>query len=374
MILFQAVSVMFMLFQSFFAAYYLGVSDFGAQMLALAPIFFGQAIFEPYIQTLVNSSHEQTKISIHLQSFFLVLAGIVFPVVLIGQFLGQELQVVLIATLIVYLAYTALLAHSFARRLYRTATQAGAVIFSTFVATFFFVDYALGAYQVIIANGVAFLLGSLYIFLRNRRDIEFAFVRNSELQSLWFEGVLFRLPVLFFSSVSLLILGLLGFSNSSIGEYRVFVSAVSAGRYFNLIPLPQLQVALSGDGVFSEKLRSRTVLLYISGVLSFSAAMVGLFPFFFEIFIGSVSHSRLALALGATFVLLQPLAYAVFWRFRGASLWNIILPVAILVLDGGAFVLFIFSGLDPFTSMGVVSALTVKIYVAVLYTSRAYVR
>lgn len=366
MIAFQLFSIALMIFQSFFAAYYLGIAMFGAQMLVLAPVFLGQAVFEPYVQALANSNPKTSKVALNPQSFSLVLSGVFLSVFVLGYALSGTSYLLLISTLLVYLIYTSLMAYAFAQSMHATASTAVVILFLAFVISFLTSDLLLGSNQLVLANLLAFFLSSAYLIFKIFPVIEIEIVNYSNLGSRWYEGVLFRLPVVFFTSVSIILLGLLGVPPTVIGEYRVFLSGISSARYFNLIPLPKLQLALSNSSGMKFRFGFTTMQLYLASLLVFQLTLIVLFPFFYDTFIGTSSFSRFELGLGVSFVLLQPLAYKVFWRHRGNYVLNTVVPVAITSFVLGLFTTFILLSLSPFLSVGLVSMSAVVVYVATI--------
>lgn len=370
MIAFQVFSIFLMLFQSFFAAYYLGVSVFGAQMLALAPVFLGQAVFEPYIQSEMNSSLEGDRVGLNLGALFFIVASLVFLVVVLNALLSSQGGGWLLLTLFAYIFYTALMAAGFSKGFYGICTKSAGLLFGVYVLSFFVSDAFFGSFQLIFANLVGFSVASIYLFFKVFSRLRFNFYSGSVKGGRWYEGLLFRLPIIFFTSMSTILMGMLGFSNAVIGEFRVFVSAVSAGRNFNLVPLPKLQVAISKalSGGYESELN--VFVRYVIGLILFSVALVVVFPIAYGFVLGPFTFSRFSILLGVAFIVLQPLAYSVYWAHKGVGVLNVLLPPLVSIFIALIFWALLVNFSDPFLAMGIVAIGAAAIYAAVIIFSR----
>src|SRR5690606_22142791 len=142
-----------------------------------------------------------------------------------------------------YTVYTALLAAIFALKTTALAAIARHAALAAYIITFAAAAH-LGAHgEIVIANLASFIVGSVVVgaIIVAKGMITFRFGRPHFAALLG--GLTFRLPTISFSGLATILLGYAGASSSTIGAFRIFMAAINAGRYFNLVPLPSLQAA-----------------------------------------------------------------------------------------------------------------------------------
>lgn len=362
---FQASGVLLMFFQSFLVPYIIGVAPFGAQMLFLAPVFLAQALLEPSYQAEMNAAGTDGKSSINLSSIgsqALILMGFAIPFS-VGPY-STRLLVLLAAG---YCTFTALQAAAFAIRDVRLAAVSRHVALVTYLITFTGAVWVNAHGEIIWAHAVSLLVASAYTGLalakKNVLTVRFGGIAIAPLLG----GLTFRLPTISFSSLATILLGYAGAPMAMIGEFRIFLSAINAGRYFNAVPLPRLQTAIHRYFAVGDRALTRLSRLYLVSFAVFAITLTVLFPIAYATTFGEPTFGRLSLAFASTFILVQPLSYVIYSSRSDAAAFNVTLSVGVSAATAWMFyLLFKMSGNAGLSASASIATLTV-IYSAVSY-------
>lgn len=357
-VLFQALSICVMLFQSFFAARYIGLSSFGSQMLLIAPAFLAQALVETAIQAELNTGGRQGQITInlgHMAASAAIGSGVFVIAIVLS---GIAFNVLVMCFAVVYLYYAATMGIVFATRDLRAAAFSCAALFMAYVSAFFVADLLLGHSQIVLANLLGFAFGAVIATLSLLRKTRIVFVWEKPSIAGLVAGFSFRLPVVAFSSVSTMVLGAIGAAPHRIGEFRVFVSALNAGRYFNPVPVAQIQKSIEDwarDSAVPDGFKLGKI--YIVATVGYGVLLVALFPTAYSWVFGTPTFTRPETGLAVGFLLLQPISYAAmaFARTRGrnSAVPSIICAAAMLAI----FYFAVIMGYEPFFAMGLSSTI-----------------
>lgn len=367
---FQASSIALMLFQSFAVPFFIGVAAFGAQMLFLTPVFLAQALLEPSYQAETNAGCADGRCRLNITSVLVqaaILMGIAIPLS-IGDY--GTLSLILVA--VAYTAYTVLLAVIFALKETALAALARHISLAAYVVAFAMAMYLRAPGEIVIANIGAFITASIAVggILVAKRAVSFywSLPHFGTLMG----GLSFRLPTISFSGLATIMLGYAGAPASVIGEFRIFMAAIGAGRYFNMVPLPSLQTAIHRFSINEDRSLIGMARLYMASFAVFTVAMVVLFPVAYSLAFGEPSFSRTALIFASFFVLVQPLSYLVYTTWKGTTFFNVALPVILSITTaGGFYLLFLWTQkADVAVSVCIAALTTVYLFAAYLVSNK----
>lgn len=353
---FQVLSILLMAFQSFIAPFLLGLEVFGRQIILLSCVLLSQAIFEPTVQSLCNKSASEELRYLNLSN--VALSGIfsVFIFLLSVVISGLDIASVMLLfpLLVLYLLNTFMLSVLFSEDRVGVVSLSSLCLLVSYLGGFAFAYIFFPEWELVlgltvgVAMSVAFL--SFY-FARYGWKARFKFGNFDVAEVI--NGFSFRLPTIMLTTGHIVVLSSLGFTGAVIGQYKIFVSAIMAGRYFNLVPMPQLQFYIQKTSVIGSSKEAHALFTrYFGSFLIFalliSASLPLLFDFFFEERL--FSHGSLLLSVAA--VLIQPIAYSVSVSYNEKNNVITLISIAASVVLGASFVFLASILSDPFQATG----------------------
>ena len=363
---FQVASILLMAFQSFVAPILLGLESFGEQILFLSSVLLSQAIFEPIAQFICNKSalnpDKTLNASDILLGLFISISACVVAIFIAGIDISSVPSLALL--LLLYMLNTFLAAFSFSEKAIGIVATSSSALFLGYLGGFF-ISHKLFPGSELTIGLISGMSVSVFFFARYwiqngvERVLRLAEPNFGEVLA----GFTFRLPTVVLTTVNILLLSWLAFPATVIGQYKIFVSAIMAGRYFNLVPLPQVQVYLQTVLTNGHSGETRNAFLkYIVSFAIFGLLASLVFPILFDIAFEDRQFSRLALALSVGAILLQPSAYAVL-ASRGKNKRAIAtISIAACALFGSTFALATEIMHDPFIATGPSVLITLCFY------------
>lgn len=367
---FQVGSIILMVFQSFVAPFIIGVASFGAQMLFLAPVFLAQALLEPSYQAELNAAATTGKCRVNISSVCLQSAVLMAFAVVVT--IGEYEIGVLILIAVFNTVFTMVLAAAFALNDVRSAALARYASLAAYLLVFGFM--VIGGFdgEILVANLAGYVVASVIVGAVLLKSGRIHFYAGRPNFKTLVGGLSYRLPTICFTALTTIILGYAGAAASVIGEFRIFMAAISAGRFFNAVPLARLQAAIQQDVSTEAHSISRLLQRYIGSYAAYAAALSLLFPAAYDFAFGSPSFGYLHLLTASTLILAQPLAYFVFAARPHSWLTTLAFPVTLSIAAMLIFYLAtIWSGSPIFAvSASISTSITVYLLVA-LQTGRA---
>lgn len=339
---FQIFGIGLLFLQALVAPLLLGLNSYGMQILLLLPAFLAQALVEPAFQANLNQYENAAFgfVDLSLPAVLFFFATLVYFFASI--FLEQQLNFLVLLAFGLFLFNTFFQARAFAMEKHKLATQA---------AFCQFIGYAFGlglgfqndpGQALILANVFAFGMSFATYFFEGLliSPVRIGFLRTS-----WtglMDGMALRMPVLNISTFFIIVLSKLGTSADQIAALRIFMSALNAGRYLNVVSLQRLQVELHGyikDPKKSRFYENEIFRMYTSCFIFYALCLAILFPVFFGVLFASAPFGHLSTFFSALFVLIQPLTYAIFTMRNsiGQSVTLIYTLVSILSLASFSF-------------------------------------
>lgn len=364
--IFQAASVSLMAFQSFVAPIFLGLQSFGQQIILLSSVFLAQSIFEPIIQTICNRSALRDEKILNLSDILIGAFISCFAYAVAAFISGAESfnWPLLTLLLVLYLANTFLAAFSFSENAIAIVALSSFGLFIAYLVGFIISNQYFPGMELILGLtfGMTVSSGLFAIYwARNKwgRIVRLAPTNYGEILN----GTTFRLPTVVLTAVNIPLLSWLGFSATVIGQYKIFVSAIMAGRYCNLVPLPQAQMYL--QRACTQGLGKETSEALLSYILSFGVFVIIAtlsFPLLFDYVFEDRHFSRMALLLSFGAILVQPAAYAVLASSGQNNASITIISLIACALLGGFFILITLILDDPFIATGPSVIITLLFY------------
>lgn len=178
------------------------------------------------------------------------------------------------------------------------------------------------------------------------------------------DGMALRMPVLNVSTFFIIVLSKLGTSADQIAALRIFMSALNAGRYCNLVSLQRLQVELHGyikDPKKSRFYENEIFRMYTSCFILYALCLAIFFPIFFGVLFASAPFGHLSTFFSAFFVLIQPLTYAIF-AMRNSIDWSVTLIYTLVsMLSIAGFSLLVIFDVSAFGAVAFSITLTASI-------------
>ncbi len=371
---FQIISIALMAFQSFLSPVILGLEDFGDQILLIIPVLLTQSLVEPAFQMQVNKSLSNGMLSINLFSIVLTAflgLGFLCAVLFVT---GSIDALVLIAFFISYILYTLNIAIFFAVDKIGYAAISIGIFMTFYVFTFFAALALLDGKEILLGNLVGSLTATLFGVATIMRKIAPQFERKLSFAHVSFNSLSYRLPVVAFSNATTILLGVVGAAAGTVGEFRIFLAAINASRYFNLVPLAELQSAIE-VGIGSRKFVHLRVVArrFLLSFACFAVGMTFVFPPIYDVVFGDRNFGRMALLISMLFVLVQPLSYMVSGSRHAKPISIAIANAAIALLMLAVFWTSIQFTADPYVAMGRSVAITLCCYaiMALNYTRGA---
>lgn len=362
---YQIGSILLLLTQSFVAPIIIGLASFGSQVLFLAPLLLCQALFESASQAEMNEGQRDGGVaSINVPT--ILLPGVVLTIIalVLNDWISDRPLWLAGAVIAAYFTYTVLLAFAFASSQSRLCAQANFGLCAGYAMAFAAsLRYAPG-YELITANIVAFGAGAIILAFNSKCRFTLEWGRPH------FGAVLasasYKLPIICFNSLTTVLLGLTGASASTIGQFRIVLSAINAGRYFNIVPLAKIQAEIhrrSDDlaGIAKQ---------YLASFLAFQVAMVTVFPEVYSFLFGDREFTRIAVYFASLFILLQPLTYAAFRRAHLRPGFNAMMSIGVATALVTVFALSL-GWAEPTMAMAVASVAAVSFYAAIVFSSSA---
>lgn len=310
---YQLSNVFLMGFQSFVLPLLVGFSEYGRAMLYLAPVYLYQALLEPVFQgfygdKILKKNHSDAPPQIDLGILLYSFVGLFLLIFVCYLFLDDfSLVSMLFIIGFFYLLSTKLQACILFRDGYSF------VGVSIFLSVFFY----MGAYFInelkfdFILWGNIFYFSAFFVFLFLRFLFlggEFCFSREFGWVRVW--GYASTRAAYVFSGNGLMIaFGAVGYSAEKLGMFRFTLSVMNAGRYFNPVPIVDLQKGISeyiyggGSRDFVIRVLQFFIFSSIYGLLAF---LVWVFYFYFAKGIYDLNYLFLLVPI---YLLIQPLAY-----------------------------------------------------------------
>ncbi len=308
-VVFQLLTLSLLLTQSFIAPLFLGVGEFGRQMLVLSPAFLLQAIVEPAYQNAYNSVKDQ-HVFCWFDAFILIVLFAVFLFAL-EQLDVPVFRFDLIFFFMLYQFYTAYVAELHSRFAVELLTRNALILLVAYCISFLVFLILNPTNAIILSNVSAFFASVVFLMLKSpmKYRLTGSVLLSDGVKSI--NGFLYRLPSIVFSSGVILALGILGACASTIGSTRIFISAINFGKYANLTPVATAQMAISQS--FFDRLplyRSRVLITYAICILIFSILFTLLSPFLFIVIFNTyIDISAVGIFFCCLLLLIQPLAY-----------------------------------------------------------------
>ncbi len=361
---FQFGNIALMMFQSFVAPFIIGVAAFGAQMLFLAPVFFAQALLEPSYQADLNSSTDGETANINLSNIALQ-TGVLMTIA-VAATIGDFDIILLIFVAIFYALYSLIGAAAFALKDVKLAAVARYTSLAAYLVTFVSMVYLDIEGAIIAANLAGFALASTIVggILLTQRRVSFRWDRPSF--GTLAGGLSFRLPTICITGLTTIVLGYAGATAATIGEFRIFMAAISSGRFINVVPLAKLQASIQRHLAFGDTELPTLLRYYGASYLVFASVLVAAFPLAYELAFGSPSFNRITLLAASLFLVAQPLAYYIFVLRPLSPIFNTTFPALLsVVLMAMFYALFALSGsADLAISISIVALVFVYVLAA----------
>jgi hypothetical protein len=345
-----------MAFQSFVAPMLLGLESFGQQIIFLSSVLLSQAIFEPIVQTICNRSalHDERILNVSniLLGFFISCCTCFASLYISGaENFGLPLLTLL---LILYLSNTFFAAISFSENAIGIVAVSSSGLLFTYLIGFGLSHIFLPGWELIVGLTLG-MSASVALFcgywIRNGwgRIIKLGSLNFGEVLN----GFTFRLPTVVLTTVNILFLSWFGFSATVIGQYKIFVSVIMAGRYFNLVPLPQAQMYLQMVFTNGNCKETREALLrYAVSFAIFTLVASLILPMLFDYAFKDRQFSRVDLLLSSGAILLQPTAYAALASRGQNNISVTAISIIACALFGSVFIFVTKILQDPFIATG----------------------
>lgn len=161
---------------------------------------------------------------------------------------------------------------------------------------------------------------------------------------------------------------------TTIGEFRIFFSAINAGRYFNAVPLPSLQTAMHRYFATGDRALVRLARLYLGSFAVFATTLTLLFPLVYKAAFDEPTFGRLPLLFASTFTLVQPLSYLIYSSRRDSAAFNVTLSVTVSAATAWMFYLLFQSTSNAGLSASASIATLTVIYTAVSFLTARWTR
>jgi len=322
--LYQVLSLLFVLVQSFAIPFFIGVPEYGKAMLFLSIVFFAQSLLEPLFQSIFNKTDvgfyflfDALKISFPFLVF--VLASLLF---LPFDFRIYDIYFIFLYAFF-YLYITSICSFLFSTKAYRFLAFISFSNLIVFVLSVLFTYSEMGYFSVIFSGFLSFLISSVLAttYLIKVSIFRFSYSHESTNSFRFLVGAsLFRAPSSFISSGFLIVLGFFSLPYSLIGDLRLVLSTINAGRYVNLVPVAVIQKKISdyyyrGFSIFSGK----EFLYYLTSIVIYSF-LAPVIYFIYMYLVGSEPYAGYFIVFVCSFyLLLQPISYAFFCKVDSTS-------------------------------------------------------
>ena len=353
MVLFQLFCIVLMLSQSFIYPMIIGAEAFGYGMLVLASVFLFHSMFEVVAQV---TSNQMTR-KVYSLYFGAVISAISVPFILffclslnIGLNTLDLIGVSLFGFLLCFSTY--LNAH------YISIGQIRVVLFSlsfgvlAYISSMYFLD--LGWRNILLSNVFCFLIIVVVdlFFLQKKNKESFQYVGSKFTIQKIISGGTLILPVILMSNGLVLALGYLEYPPTEIAAFRIFLSAINAGKFFNLIPVSVLQSRFSLNAKETRDFEvSRDILTHFSCIFIYSCLLSIFFPFLYSIFYGEHYFSLISLLLSGLYLAMQPLGYIYVVLMERANKPILFLPLICTIFFIVVVFLMSLFGFNVFTAL-----------------------
>lgn len=311
MVFFQLICIILMLSQSFIYPMLIGAQTFGYGMLVLASVYLFHSMFEVVIQVVSN----QMTRKVYSLYFGAVISVMSIPFILFFclslNLELNELDLICVSLFSFLLCFSTYLnAHYIANGKIRI------VFFSLFFGVLGYISLMcfldLGWRNLLFSNLFCFLIITFIdlFFLQKKSKGSFQYVRSKFTFQKLFSGVSLVLPVILLSNGFVLVLGYLEYPLTEIAAFRIFLSAINAGKFFNLIPVSVLQSRFSLNIQETRGFElSRDILTHFFCILLYSCLLSILFPLFYSMIYGEQNFHFILLWLSGLYLAMQPLGY-----------------------------------------------------------------
>jgi len=369
-LIFQLSAISMLLIQALIAPLIIGIDSYGQQVLLLLPVFLAQAVIEPAFQAQLNEQSEELGDSLDIGSaiVLLVFATIIF--VATKTILGHAFDGLTISILSLFFLNTAFQARAFASSRFSLAAIASPAMLLGYIVGFLFGVLVWKEAELLIANLFGFGC-SAFVFLNVFLREPLPAIRWSlpSRTSLW-GGLSFRLPTLTVTTVFLILLSKFGISDSMIGSIRIFISAIGAGKYANLVSVPHLQIAIRKIFLSSDAVESwRSIYIYLLCFCLFLILSSVFLPTLFMIVFHQSSFGMTEVFMGGFILLIQPLSYSIYEirKLAASSVTVLFLVTSFLTL--GFFSIGLWFGTSPFFLFGFAAICTAFSLCLILWRS-----
>jgi len=351
---FQVFGIGLLLLQSLLAPLLLGLEDFGTQIMLLLPVFLAQAVVEPAFQAHFNGDGRGRSgaVDITTVSLMVGVAAIVF--LLTVNVLDQRVRPLISVALAAFVLNTLFQARAFAMEAFGLAAICAFLLLAGYGIGLGIGMYLAPSSALIFANALGFGLSSLAYWVSALCDGQLRLYAQRASFAKSISGLTYRLPALTVSTLFLVVLSSIRSAPTEIAAFRIFISALNAGRYANVVSLPRLQVALQnrfftvpgGNGP-----NERVIRTYGYCLIVYLIALAALFPSVFAHLFGQAPFGPFATLFSGLLVLLQPLAYAVVAFRTSHQRVSAVLFVGLAAISLTAFSGLVWAGVSPFAAL-----------------------
>lgn len=247
--IFQIANIALMGFQAFLIPLLIGISDYGKAMLYLSPVYFYQSVFEPVFQGLYGKRVSERYVNgmagqVSMKAFIFAVCFLFLIAILgISFFYNWKLVCLLFLIGVFYLYSSNVQTYLLFREHYGFVGIAILVSMAGYMFAFLLTgaNYLFPLY----GNFLFFLILSLTLTAKVAATrSRFVFKERLILMEV-LAHISTRAAYIYSGNGLMMLFGILGYSMQTLGLYRLSLSFMNAGRYFNPVPLVSLQKAIS---------------------------------------------------------------------------------------------------------------------------------